>query len=127
MTSRREFLQIAAAAAAVLPNGWSRAFAQQRLAQGDLLAFEPLGNVTLVHLTDIHAQLRPIFFREPSINLGVGEARGEPPHVTGRAFLDRFGIAGRLGRGATRSRRRISPRSPKPTAAWAVSTGSRPC
>ena len=93
MTSRRDFLQIAAAAAAVLPNGWSRAFAQQRLAQGDLLAFEPLGNVTLVHLTDIHAQLRPIFFREPSINLGVGEARGEPPHVGGRAFLERFGIA----------------------------------
>jgi S-sulfosulfanyl-L-cysteine sulfohydrolase len=93
MTSRRDFLQIAAAAAAVLPNGWSRAFAQQRLAQGDLLAFEPLGNVTLVHLADIHAQLRPIFFREPSINLGVGEARGEPPHVGGRAFLDRFGIA----------------------------------
>ena len=93
MTSRRDFLQIAAAAAAVLPNGWSRAFAQQRLAQGDLLAFEPLGNVTLVHLTDIHAQLRPIFFREPSINLGVGEARGEPPHVGGRAFLERFGVA----------------------------------
>jgi S-sulfosulfanyl-L-cysteine sulfohydrolase len=93
MTSRRDFLQIAAAAAAVLPNGWSRAFAQQRLAQGDLLAFEPLGNVTLVHLTDIHAQLRPIFFREPSINLGVGEARGEPPHIGGRAFLERFGIA----------------------------------
>jgi S-sulfosulfanyl-L-cysteine sulfohydrolase len=93
MTSRRDFLQIAAAAAAVLPNGWSRAFAQQRLAQRDLLAFEPLGNVTLVHLTDIHAQLRPIFFREPSINLGVGEARGEPPHVGGRAFLERFGLA----------------------------------
>src|SRR3954463_6465342 len=93
MTSRRDFLQIAAAAAAVLPNGGGRAFAQQRLAQDDLLAFEPLGNVTLVHLTDIHAQLRPIFFREPSINLGVGEARGEPPHVGGRAFLERFGIA----------------------------------
>src|SRR3954465_9067319 len=93
MTSRRDFLQIAAAAAAVLPNGWSRAFAQQRLTQGDLLGFEPLGNVTLVHLTDIHAQLRPIFFREPSINLGVGGARGEPPHVGGRAFLERYGIA----------------------------------
>src|SRR4051794_19401003 len=93
MTSRRDFLQIAAAAAAVLPNGWSRAFAQQQLAQADLLAFEPLGNVTLVHLTDIHAQLRPVFFREPSINLGVGEAKGQPPHVSGSAFLDRYGIA----------------------------------
>ena len=102
MTSRRDFLQIAAAAAAVLPNGWSRAFAQQRLAQGDLLAFEPLGNVTLVHLTDIHAQLRPIFFREPSINLGVGEARGEPPHVGGSGVPRALRHRRRVGRRATR-------------------------
>jgi S-sulfosulfanyl-L-cysteine sulfohydrolase len=93
MTTRREFLQIAAAAAAIVPGGWSRAFAQQRLAQADLLAFAPLGNVTLVHLTDIHAQLRPLLFREPSINLGVGESKGQPPHVTGRAFLDLYKIA----------------------------------
>jgi S-sulfosulfanyl-L-cysteine sulfohydrolase len=93
MTTRREFLQIAAAAAAIVPGGWSRAFAQQRLAQADLLAFVPLGNVTLVHLTDIHAQLRPLLFREPSINLGVGESKGQPPHVTGRAFLDLYKIA----------------------------------
>lgn len=65
MTSRRDFLQIAAATAALVPTGWTRAFAQQRLTQDDLLAFEPMGNVTLVHLTDIHAQLRPVLFREP--------------------------------------------------------------
>ncbi|MER2252908.1 thiosulfohydrolase SoxB [Methylorubrum podarium] len=94
MTSRRDFLQIAAATAALVPSGWTRAFAQQRLAQDDLLAFEPMGNVTLVHLTDIHAQLRPVLFREPSTNLGVGEARGQVPHVTGRAYLDLFGIPG---------------------------------
>ena len=92
MTSRRDFLQIAAATAALLPSGWSRAFAQQRLTQADLLAFEPTGNVTLVHLTDIHAQLVPVYFREPSMNLGVGEAKGQVPHVTGRAYLDMFGI-----------------------------------
>jgi len=94
MTSRRDFLQIAAATAALVPTGWIRAFAQQRLTQYDLLAFEPMGNVTLVHLTDIHAQLRPVLFREPSTNLGVGEARGQVPHVTGRAYLDLYGIPG---------------------------------
>ncbi|KQQ14196.1 thiosulfohydrolase SoxB [Methylobacterium sp. Leaf123] len=94
MTSRRDFLQIAAATAALVPSGWTRAFAQQRLAQDDLLAFEPMGNVTLVHLTDIHAQLRPVLFREPSTNLGVGEARGQVPHITGRATLEMFGIPG---------------------------------
>jgi sulfur-oxidizing protein SoxB len=93
MTTRREFLQIAAAAAAIAPGGWSRVFAQQRLAQSDLLAFEPLGNVTLVHLTDIHGQLLPLLFREPSTNLGIGESKGQPPHVSGKAFLDLYRIA----------------------------------
>src|SRR5687768_14303647 len=91
MFSRRNFIQLAAAAAAVLPGGWSRAFAQQRLTQADLLRFERVGNVTLLHVTDIHAQLLPVHFREPAVNLGVGEARGLVPHVSGRALLDRYG------------------------------------
>lgn len=91
-TSRRAFLQAAAATAALMPGGWTRAFAQQRLTQADLLRFEPVGNVTLVHLTDIHAQLVPVLFREPSVNLGVGEAKGQVPHVSGRGFLDLYGI-----------------------------------
>ena len=93
MTSRRDFLQLAAATAALLPNGWTRALAQQRLTQDDLLRFEPLGNVTLVHIADLHAQLMPVWFREPSVNLGIGEARGLAPHITGRAFLDHYNIA----------------------------------
>ena len=92
MISRREFIQVAASTAAIAPGGWTRAFAQQRLTQADLLSFEALGNVTLVHLTDIHAQLMPVLFREPSINLGVGDARGQVPHVTGRDFLDLYKI-----------------------------------
>jgi sulfur-oxidizing protein SoxB len=92
MISRREFIQVAAATAAIAPGEWPRAFAQQRMTQADLLAFEAAGNVTLVHLTDIHAQLMPVLFREPSINLGVGEARGKVPHVTGRDFLDLYKI-----------------------------------
>jgi sulfur-oxidizing protein SoxB len=92
MTSRREFLQIAAALAAVVPSGWTRAFAQQRLRQADLIDFAPLGNVTLVHIADLHAQLVPIHFREPSVNIGAGDARGRVPHVTGTALLDLYGI-----------------------------------
>src|SRR5437868_10639814 len=95
MRSRREFIQVAAATAAILPDGALRALAQQRLTQAELLAFEPLGNVTLLHVADIHGQLMPVYFREPSVNLGVGEARGQPPHLTGRDFLKRFGIAER--------------------------------
>jgi sulfur-oxidizing protein SoxB len=92
MTTRREFLQIAAALAAIVPGGWTRAFAQQRLRQADLIDFESLGNVTLVHIADLHAQLVPIYFREPSVNVGVGDARGHVPHLTGTALLDRYGI-----------------------------------
>src|SRR5689334_8971295 len=92
MISRRELIQVAAAAATLLPGGWPRVFAQQRLTQNDLLKFETVGNVTLVHLTDIHAQLMPVLFREPSTNIGVGEARGKVPHVSGREFLELYKI-----------------------------------
>lgn len=96
MVSRRDFLTAAIATSALTGSGASRlarVAAQQRLRQQDLLAFEPLGNVTLVHLTDIHAQLVPQHFREPSINIGVGESRGRVPHITGRAFLEAFRLA----------------------------------
>ncbi|HET7492167.1 MAG TPA: thiosulfohydrolase SoxB, partial [Bradyrhizobium sp.] len=53
---------------------------------------ERFGNARILHITDTHAQLLPGYFREPSINLGTGEAAGRPPHLVGRAFLDRFGI-----------------------------------
>ncbi|MCG8691399.1 MAG: thiosulfohydrolase SoxB [Minwuiales bacterium] len=66
--------------------------ANSKLTQSDLLAFQPLGNVTLLHITDIHAQLVPLYFREPSINIGVGEADGLPPHITGKAFLQKYGV-----------------------------------
>jgi sulfur-oxidizing protein SoxB len=70
----------------------SRAFAQQKLTEAELLKFDALGNVTLLHVADIHGQLMPVYFREPTVNLGVGEAKGQPPHLTGRDFLRRFGI-----------------------------------
>jgi len=92
MTTRREFLEIVAAMAAIVPGEWSRAFAQQQLRQADLLSFESLGNVTLVHIADLHAQLVPVYVREASVNIGVDEARGQVPHLTGGALLDRYGI-----------------------------------
>lgn len=72
---------------------WARLSAQQKITQSDLLDFKSFGNVTLAHITDIHAQLKPVWFREPSVNLGVGNAEGKPPHITGDDFLKYFGIA----------------------------------
>jgi len=94
MITRREILQVSAATAALTAGGggFTRAMAQQRLSEAELLKFDALGNVTLLHVADIHGQLLPVYFREPSINLGVGAARGQPPHLTGTDFLKRFGI-----------------------------------
>lgn len=94
MLSRRELLQVGMAAAGAVGVGVPlvQAAARQTVTQEDILAFEPVGNVTLLHMTDIHAQLMPIYFREPSINLGVGEVTGLPPHITGKDFLTKFGI-----------------------------------
>ena len=94
--SRRDFLQAAIASAALVGGGAGsvgRAAAQGRLSQEQLLEFESTGNVTLVHVTDIHGQLVPLYFREPTVNLGVGEAKGQVPHITGAEFLKTFGIA----------------------------------
>jgi len=99
MISRREALQVGAAAAAITAanglGGLGRVAAQQRLTQAELLKFDSLGNITLLHMADVHGQLVPVYFREPSTNLGVGEARGQPPHLTGKEFLGRFGLAAR--------------------------------
>lgn len=95
MISRREFFHLAAATAVVsgttLP--FSRAMAQQTITQSKLLEFDSLGQVTLLHFTDMHAQLTPVYFREPSVNLGVGEVAGLPPHITGADFLKHYGIS----------------------------------
>ena len=81
MLSRRDFMQVSAATVGLLGAGMipGRAAARQAISQADLLAFEPVGNVTLMHVTDLHAQIMPIYFREPSVNLGVGEVAGLPP------------------------------------------------
>ncbi len=96
MVSRRDFMQATAAAAMAtgLTGGMlGRAAAQGRLTQADILRFPSLGNVTLLHLTDLHAQFLPLHYREPSWNLGVGDAKGLAPHITGAEFLRHFRIA----------------------------------
>ena len=97
MISRREFLQATAAASALTVGGGigplGRVAAQQRLTQADITRFDPLGTVTILHVTDTHAQLMPLYFREPSINLGVGEAKGIPPHISDAEFRNYFKLA----------------------------------
>ena len=93
--SRREFLQMLAAASAAgmgLANS-KDASAARDTAAGKLYEVPPFGNVSLLHFTDCHAQLMPVYFREPNVNLGVGAARGQPPHLVGEALLKHFKVA----------------------------------
>jgi len=96
MIARREFLQASLAATALIGASglgrMSRLAAQQQLSQADLLDFDTFGNVTLIHLTDLHAQLKPIWFREASVKLGAAPVRGQPPHLVGQDFLAHYGL-----------------------------------
>lgn len=96
MISRRDFLQASMATTALWGasgfGNWSRLAAQQSLTQDKLLEFDTFGNVSLVHITDIHAQMKPVYFREPEFNIGVGDAKGKPPHLTGAEYRRRYGI-----------------------------------
>jgi sulfur-oxidizing protein SoxB len=97
MLDRRQFLQVAAATAAItgVSGGlFPSALARQSITQKDLLDFESVGQVTLLNFTDCHAQLVPLYFREPSTNIGVGDVYGLPPHITGKELLKKFGLKG---------------------------------
>jgi len=84
--SRREFLQaLAAAAAAGLPLD-----SRPQPKEDAFYELPRFGNVSLLHFTDCHAQLLPVHFREPNVNLGVGAARNRPPHLVGEALLKHF-------------------------------------
>lgn len=94
MFTRRDFLQFAAVSTvfAGASANLTRVAAQQSLTQDDLLRFDSSGKLTLLHLTDIHAQLKPIYFRPPSENIGVGSYSGIPPHLVGDDFLKHFNL-----------------------------------
>ena len=88
--NRREFLQMLAVAAAS-----GMAIDSKSALAGNHSALYNVprhGNVSFLHFTDCHAQLLPIWFREPNVNLGVGSARGKVPHLVGRELLKHFGI-----------------------------------
>jgi sulfur-oxidizing protein SoxB len=95
--SKREFLQVLAAAGAAGMGLARYADADAAAAEAGLYDLPPLGrgagHVSLLHMTDCHAQLKPIYFREPSVNIGVGTMRGEWPHLVGEHLLRRAGIA----------------------------------
>ena len=94
MRSRREFIQLASISAMLLATKpWNSIAAKQNLKIEDLLEFDTKGQVTLLHLTDLHGQLKPVYFRPPSENFGVGKYEGIPPHLVGKAFLKHFGIS----------------------------------
>src|ERR1700733_9921966 len=84
---RRELLKLTGAIA--LSGSLPR---RARSAEGGVYDLERFGNARILHITDTHAQLLHGYFREPSVNLGLGAMAGQPPHLVGRAFLDRFGI-----------------------------------
>ncbi|MFK7859978.1 MAG: thiosulfohydrolase SoxB [Granulosicoccus sp.] len=94
MFTRRDFLQFAAVSTALtgLSGNLTRVAAQQSLTQDDLLRFDNSGKLTLLHITDIHAQLKPVYFRPPSENIGVGDYAGIPPHLVGDDFLKHFNL-----------------------------------
>lgn len=58
----------------------------------DLYSIPAHGNVRILHCTDFHGQLNPVYFREPNVNLGVGDAYGRPPHLVGKKLLDAMGL-----------------------------------
>ena len=88
--TRRDLLTLIAVAGSLgasSPRALAAAFEPDRL-----LAFEPLGNVTLLHMTDPHATLLPVYYREPDTLIGVGDEAGRPPYLTGETFLKAYGL-----------------------------------
>jgi len=88
---RRDFLQILGLACASGMELKSDAFAAQKFADA-LYEIPTFGNVHFLHLTDSHAQLQPVHYREPSVNLGFGLERGKPPHLVGEQLLNFYGF-----------------------------------
>ncbi len=89
-TTRRDFVKLLAIAGGIGLTDPSRLLAA--MTPERLLDFKSYGNVTLLHMTDSHATLEPVYFREPDTLLGIGSEKGKPPFLTGQAFLDHYGV-----------------------------------
>ena len=90
--SKRDFLQVMASASAAGMALGRYADADAATAEQGLYDLPAFGNVSLLHMTDCHAQLKPIYFREPSVNLGLGSMRGQLPHLVGEQLLKAAGV-----------------------------------
>ncbi len=90
---RRDFMKLMGVGAAVSAAPWvvSRAMAGPKPPSG-FYDVPMKGTVRLLHITDVHGQLLPVYFREPNVNLGVGEAFGRPPHLVGKKLLTAMGM-----------------------------------
>lgn len=91
--SRREFLQMLAVASAAGVQLPGQAASRKSIAPQEMYDLPTFGNVSFMHFTDCHAQLLPVWFREPNVNIGVGGMKANPPHLVGNYFLARYGIA----------------------------------
>jgi sulfur-oxidizing protein SoxB len=87
---RREFLRLLAIAG--IASGSAGCAVRSRSPEVDIYATEPFGQARLLHFTDCHAQLLPVHFREPGVNLGFGDAKNRPPHLVGEALLEHVGV-----------------------------------
>ena len=93
MWSRRDFIQFASISSALFMGQPLTALAaKQKIVLDDILKFDSKGQLTLLHFTDIHGQLKPVYYRPPSENYGVGQFEGIPPHLVGERFLSHFNI-----------------------------------
>ncbi len=90
--TKREFLQVLGAASAAGMGLGPFAGASAQTAADGLYDVPKFGNVSFLHMTDCHAQLRPLYFREPSVNLGVGDMKGRLPHLVGEHLLKAAGV-----------------------------------
>ncbi len=91
--SRREFIYMMAVlgAAPVFANSHTRMIESSKKLE-DYYKLKPFGNARFLHMTDSHAQLLPVYFREPSVNLGFYSNYGKPPHIVGEKLLDYYGL-----------------------------------
>jgi len=90
--SKREFMQVLGAASVAGMALGRHAEADAATAQKGLYDVPKFGNVSFLHMTDCHAQLKPIYFREPSLNLGLGGQKGQLPHLVGENLLKKIGV-----------------------------------
>ena len=97
LIDRRKFIQLVGTGAAastlpaILPLSTANA-EKTKSTPKDFYDLPMKGNVRILHITDVHGQLNPVYFREPNVNLGVGDAYGRPPHVVGKKLLDWMGL-----------------------------------